>query len=76
MCIAVAASAAAADHVGVRAVDNDGNTIDHPDVDAAATNAGTAADDRPHHTAAASAGPDDAAEVPDDVPAAALDDTV
>ena len=45
-------------------------------MDAAATNAGTAADDRPHHTAAASAGPDDAAEVPDDVPAAALDDTV
>jgi hypothetical protein len=77
VCIAVAASA---DHVGVRAVDNDGNTIDHPDVDAAATNAGTAADDlRPHDTAAAGDFPDvPAADVPAAAvsAAAALGDTV
>ncbi len=51
--IAVTATSAGVDHVDDCAVDNDAGIIDHPDVDAAATNGGAAANPRFHHTAAA-----------------------
>jgi hypothetical protein len=51
--ITATASTPVIHHIDDRVVDNDANTIGHPDVDAAAANGGATAVPRPYHTATA-----------------------